>query len=384
MNPRTPGFTPGRLKLAREVAGLSKADLAGHVGLTSAAIVMYESGARTPGPDILQALSNHLQQPLDFFYRPPPPARHGTVFYRSLKSTERLARIKAQAIMIMLWDAVDYFQGLVELPPVTFPRVGSLPDSPQDITESMVEAAAQIARQHWNLGDEPATNIVWLLEASGAIVMRTDLGNEKLEAMSEWRHHDGRPYVLLNHTKKNAFRSRADIAHELGHLLLHRQVTQEQLDDTDLFRRVEDQAWHFAQCFLLPEQSFLHDAYSTSLDVLLTLKPRWRVSVAFMLQRLQRLEILTGDRYVNARKYLTQRGWRVNEPYDAETIPEQPLVLKQLVNLLNTHRIQTFEQMAQGIGSNPKLLEQIMALEPGTFAEPNPFVIRFSQKQNVG
>ncbi|ULH17407.1 XRE family transcriptional regulator (plasmid) [Deinococcus sp. KNUC1210] len=387
MKPRSPGFTAGRLTQARESAGLTKAELAGLVGVTSAAIGQYEAGERTPGPDILERLSNQVGQPLAFFMRPAPPTRSGVVFYRSFQAAARVARLKAQARMTFLWDAMDYFSSLIELPAVDMPKVGSLPWHPREITDQMIESAALIARQHWNLGDAPAPNIVWLLEGSGAVVMRLDLGSDKLEALSEWRDEDGRPYVILNSLKRNAFRSRADVAHELGHLLLHRHVTQEQLDDKETFKLIEEQAWQFAQNFLLPDTAFMRDVYSLNLDALRTLKPKWKVSIAFMLHRIYSLGVLSSDKYTNYRKYLAQRGWLKTEPFDIETEPEQPLLLKQMVEFMSERKIHSPDQLLTGLAFNPELLEELTQVDQGFFqlGHPRyPMNVKFSPKRRVG
>lgn len=383
MKPRTPGFTPRRLTLAREAAGLSKVELANLVNVTAAAIGQYENGSRTPGPDVVQAISTHLGHPIPFFLRPDPPQRTGPVFYRSLQSTEKPARDMAQAKMVFLWIAVDYFRALITLPPVNLPAIGKMPSNPHHITDSMIDAVVEISRQHWSMGDQPAPNIVWLLEQSGVVVARLDLATDKLEALSEWREDEGRPYIILNSTKRNAFRSRADIAHELGHLLLHRWVTLEHLEDRTTFKKLEEQAWRFAQGFLLPEAAFLSDVYSLSLDTLRALKPKWRVSIAFMLQRIYRLDILTQDKYVNYRKYLAQRGWLRTEPYDAETLPEQPLLLAQLVDFLKEHGIHSTEQIMSGLDFNPIDLEEFMQVETGYFSLFSGN-IQFTSKRRVG
>lgn len=382
MKPRTPGFTPGRLRLAREAAGLSKADLAALLDLTPAAVGQYESGARTPGPDIVQALSQHLHQPPAFFLKPAPPERTGPVFYRSLKSTEQAARLKAEAKMVYLWDIIDYAEGLLTLPPVNMPPVGQFPDRPEYITEDMIDAAVTVAREHWNMGNMPAPNIVWLLEGSGAVVLRVDLSSDKLEALSEWREADGRPYVMLNTVKRNAFRSRADIAHEIGHLLLHRNVPKEALKDKDTFNLMEAQAWRFAQGFLLPAEPFLRDVYSLSLDALLALKPKWRVSVAFMLQTMLNLEIIDSGKYVNYRKYLAQRGWLRGEPYDAETAPERPMLLRQLVEFLRDQGLHTPDQLVQGLHLNALDIEELTQVEPGFFTTPPSLNIMFTPRKS--
>lgn len=384
MKPRTPGFTPGRLTLAREAAGLSKADLAPLLGRTPTAVGQYESGIRTPGPDVLKLMSTHLGQPHAFFLRPEPPQRSGPIFYRSMRPTEDEARLKARAKLTYLWETLDHIQQLVTLPPVNMPKVGVLPSKPQDISEAMIDAVVMKARNHWNMGELPAPNIVWLLEESGAVVLRLDLNNDRLESLSYWRKEDGRPYIVLNATRQNAFRSRADVAHELGHLLLHGAVSAEHMADRNTFKLMEDQAKYFAQAFLLPEGPFLSDAYTLSLDVLLSLKPKWKVSVDFMLQRIRDLEIIGPDKYSNYRKYLAGRGWLKGEPYDADTKPEQPLLLRRLVDYLRTHKRYGPEQLSSALSLNPADLEELLQVEPGAFTnQPSPNIL-FTPKQRVG
>ena len=263
---------------------------------------------------------------------------------------------------------MDYIQDFVDLPSVAMPVVGNLPDKPEDITEAMIESVAVIARRHWNLGENPAPNLVWLLEESGAIVVRHDLGTDRLDAFSEWREADGRPYLMLNSIRRNAFRSRADVAHEIGHTLLHRHIDRIWLEDDDIFKLLEDQAWRFAQAFLLPEQAFLRDLSSLNLDAMRALKPKWKVSIAFMLHRIHRLGILNGDKYTNYRKYLAQRGWLKVEPYDLETEPERPLMLAQVLEFLIDQKVQTPDQISNGAGFNPELLEQLTHVQPGFFS----------------
>lgn len=387
MNPLHPGFTPARLTQAREALGYTKTELAHRVRLTPAAVSAYETGVRVPSPDIVDALARVLQQPIPFFGMPAQRTGTRKVFYRSLSSATRTARLKAQAKMSLLWDAVDYIDTFVDLPRIDMPPVGQLPDRPEDITETMIEAAAATARQHWHMGDQPAPNLVWLLEESGAIVVRHDLGSDRLDAFSEWREEDGRPYFMLNSIRRNAFRSRADMAHEIGHVLLHANVPAQCLEQNETFKLMEEQAWRFAQAFLLPEKAFLRDLNSLNLDALRALKPKWKVSIAFMLQRIHRLGILDTDKFTNYRKYLAQRGWLKVEPYDLETEPERPLVLSQVLEFLIEEKVQTPDQIVLGAGFNPELLEELTNVEPGFFIlerRARPWNLKLNSSDQAG
>lgn len=381
-----PGFSGARLKQAREALGLSQTELAELVSLTSAAISSYESGSRTPSPDIVDQLASHLKQPPYFFTLPATRTERRVVFYRSYSTATRIARKRAQARMAFLWDALDHIQSFINLPAVNMPKIGDLPAHPERISDEMIEAAAAHARQHWNLGDQPVPNLVWLLEENGVIIVRHDLDTDRMEALSEWREEDGRPYIMLNTVRRNGFRSRADLAHELGHLLLHRYVTEDMLKNPTLFKMIEEQAWKFAQEFMLPQQAFLRDVYSLSLDALRALKPKWKVSIAFMLQRLRTTGIMDADKFTNARKYLAQRGWLKVEPYDAETEPEQPLLLRQALEFIVDQKVQRREQLALSIGMDPQLLEDLTMVQEGYFTNENrtrPFNLKFTPKTNA-
>jgi len=93
------------------------------------------------------------------------------------------------------------------------------PDLP-DLREEEPEAAAITLRQHWGLGERPIKNMVHLLESKGVRVFSMAEDTTEVDAFSLWR--ETTPFVFLN-TMKSAERSRFDAAHELGHLVLHRQ-----------------------------------------------------------------------------------------------------------------------------------------------------------------
>ena len=87
-------------------------------------------------------------------------------------------------------------------------------------------------------------NMVRLLEMHGAIVVRLELADQGIDAFS-WLGPD-RPVVILDTGKDDRARSRFDAAHELGHLVMHRERAR--AADRDL----EKQAHRFASAFLLP------------------------------------------------------------------------------------------------------------------------------------
>lgn len=94
-----------------------------------------------------------------------------------------------------------------------------------------------------------------------------------IEGLSAWSSELQRPYVLLSSDKGNGFRSQFDLAHELGHLVLHKGI--ERSTDPQRYKLMEDQAHRFAGAFLLPAETFAADVKTpVTLDSLLLLKQR--------------------------------------------------------------------------------------------------------------
>ena len=84
-----------------------------------------------------------------------------------------------------------------------------------------IDEIAGRVRASWDLEDEPIGNMVRLLEVHGAIVVRLELADQGIDAFS-WLGPD-RPVVILDTGKGDRARSRFDAAHELGHLVMHRE-----------------------------------------------------------------------------------------------------------------------------------------------------------------
>src|SRR5437868_12463587 len=65
--------------------------------------------------------------------------------------------------------------------------------------ETSPEAAAQMIRQFWGLGEKPIGNVLGLLEVNGILVFSLAENTATVDAFSFWRNH--RPFVFLNNYK---------------------------------------------------------------------------------------------------------------------------------------------------------------------------------------
>jgi Zn-dependent peptidase ImmA (M78 family)/transcriptional regulator with XRE-family HTH domain len=335
---RSTGFVCQRLAEARLARQMSRAVLARELNLTGQAIGYYETGDRRPDMSILLRMSEVLGQPVSFFLRPGPSFEgiRGTRFFRSIGTRSNKLNQALDVKTKWLWEIVGYIGKHIKLPAPNLPEVPT-PADETGYSLGEIEQIATLVRRHWGLGDGPIANVIALFETHGLIVTRFELGSNEIDAFSCWIRQ--RPYVLLGSDKKSCSRSRYDAAHELGHLLLHRHISQEDLDDKAIRDHIEHEANMFAGAFLLPREAMLREFYSTRMNHLKGLKQRWRVSIQAIAHRARDIGIIDEYQYILFRKQISFHRWQKNEPLDNEIPLEQPQWLLKCWRLLEQQRL---------------------------------------------
>ncbi|WP_329555169.1 helix-turn-helix domain-containing protein [Streptomyces sp. NBC_00696] len=325
-------FDSARLKLARHLAGLRKSDLAALVDKSPTAVAAWESGAKRPTAATVAQLALSLSVDPGFFaIRAEDVAALCTApHFRSLRSTSQLARDQAYAFGQLAVDITTSLERHVEFPD---PAVPSHPVAAEDLDGDGPERAAQLLRQEWGIGDGPAGHLVRMLENHGVLVVFSPPQAASVDAYS----FDSklRPVVVLNPIKRDYYRQRFDVAHELGHLIMHS-------DAEPGGRIVEAQAHRFAAELLMPADQIRNllpaTMGATAWRTLARLKEQWGVSIQALLYRARWLGRLSDTSYRNAMTTISARGWRRNEPGLIGAI-EQPSLLSRAVELLTQEGI---------------------------------------------
>ncbi|KPM56919.1 ImmA/IrrE family metallo-endopeptidase [Frankia sp. B2] len=333
-------FDGGRLTLARQLAGLRKSELAEKVGKSPTAVAAWESGAKRPTAANVAQLALSLKvEPGFFAVRPDDIARlSSTPHFRSLRSTTQLARDQAFAYGQTAVDVASSLERHVELPVVDLP---SVPVCVDVTNNDEPEQAARTVRSRWGLGRKPIGHLVRLLENHGVLVVFSPPQAASVDAYS----FDSRlrPVVVLNPVKRDYYRQRFDVAHELGHLIMHS-------DAEPGGRVVEDQAHRFAAELLIPAGE-IYDLLPATMGSdawrkLARLKEQWGVSMQALLYQARRLGRLSDVSYRNAMATISARGWRRNEPGLVAAV-EQPSLLPRAVELLRQEGVNEEALMAQ-------------------------------------
>jgi Zn-dependent peptidase ImmA (M78 family) len=251
-------------------------------------------------------------------------------------------------------QAARYFDNFVNLPPVILPAVSPANGSGR-YTVDEIEIAAEECRRLWGLGVGPISNVVSLLEGKGIILCRYEVAEEEIEAFSFWS--GARPFIFLSSNKDSAVRARFDAAHELAHLILHRWVGPEELENPKALKLIEAEANRFAGAFLLPRKSFPNEVYTTRLDSFVPLKRRWKVAIQAMVYRCKDLFIFDEIQITNLYKQISYRKWRTKEPLDDEIPFEHPSLLKQAIELV----IKAKKKMADEIVAELQVSARLIA-----------------------
>lgn len=364
MRTGTQGFAGVRLRQARRARGLSGVDLGDMVGVKSQTISAYEHGKGTPSPAVLEALASKLNMPVYFFVHPPSEEPKAAIFWRANSTATKTAQERAEVRLEWLQEIAIYLREFFDFPPVNIPEI-DIPDDFREITSYQIERAALQCRKVWGLGDGPITDIVADLETNGVMAASMMMNADKLDAFSQWSDIDRTPYVVLGDDKAGGCRRNFDAAHELGHLVLHPNVNKKRINIPADWRRLEDQANHFARAFLIPEDSFGNELWLPSLDVFVGLKAKWHVSVQAMIFRCSDLEIIDKNQETNMWISLNRRGWRKNEPLDDKIPISQPGIICKSFEMIINEKVKRPDQIVIDLALPPTEVEELASLPKG-------------------
>jgi len=362
-------LVPTRLRDARLAKRLNQSELAGVIGVTRQAISAFEQGEKSPEADTLARISATLDQPMSFFATEDRPVfgEFSVRTFRAFGPDTKRRNLMCDVLGKWFVQAARYFDDFVNYPKIELP-VASPSRNDGRYTSEEIETAAEECRRAWGLGVGPLSNVIALLESKGITVCRVEIADEQIEAFSFW--NGPRPFIFLASDKDSCVRARFDAAHELGHLILHRWVGPDELEDKKILKLIEREANRFASAFLLPRKSFPNEVYTTRLDAFIGLKRRWKVAIQAMIYRCKDLAIFDEDQVTNLYKQISARRWKTREPLDnPDEMPlEQPRLLKRAADLLLKSGRKAADEICVELQMSRKVIEAICNLPSGFLA----------------
>ena len=317
-------FDGVNLRLARVFHALALEDVAERVDKSRQYLHKLETGRAIPTDELAAQLAAVLSVETDFFYQQgTPPLNEELYHFRKLLTTRSGIKQVAMAKAEMFRRLVDLLDSLLRLPAVAFPTVERV-TTPDDI-----ELAAERCRSEWGLGWGPIANTIRVAERAGVLVTTFRQVSQEVDALSISAR---RPFIVLNEAKGSACRQRFDMAHELGHFVMHEGVLTGD-------RKTENEANRFAGAFLMPRAmmaKLFPRPRGTRLDWagIREFKMHWKVSKAAILYRARQLGLITDEQYTSGLINLKRNGEAIREREDDAIEWERPELVESASQLL--------------------------------------------------
>jgi Zn-dependent peptidase ImmA (M78 family)/transcriptional regulator with XRE-family HTH domain len=323
--PYTGVFSHDKLRLARCAAGRSLAEIGEILGVTRQYAHKLEVNG-IPSTQQLVTLSEALGVSSDFFYSP----RRSCIeleqcHFRSVRASTLTIK-KSIAAQVELFELlIDELDKEISFPPVAFQMI----EEPLTSIDRVEQIAEQFRRDQ-GLGLGPISSVSRLAEKVGVLVVSVVDADDRVDAFSL---HNKRPLIVRNTAKMNPCRQRFDVAHELGHLIMH-QGMETGCHDT------ENQANAFASALLMPRSSFAGEfpamrGQYLNWSALSELKLRWKVSFKALIYRAQTLHLISPEQAKSGFTYLNRNGFTKHESLDEKIQMEQPILVQRAIDLLD-------------------------------------------------
>lgn len=336
--------------MARAIRQMTATDLAAATSSSAPRISQIENLTATPGPDLVREFARVLNFPLEFFYRPVKNQPPLDAFH--FRATSKLAKkdeVTARSLSTLAIELSDWIDATYRSPAPDVPELQDLIDSDVELAP---EQAAEALRGAWGLGVAPIKSLLQLLESKGAKVYSAGGPLQAIDAFSF--RHGAMPVIFLN-VHKSAERLRFDLAHELGHLVMHGGSL-----SIEPGKEKEQAANDFASSFLMPRSDVIGAirGNNLTLEEVLMLKRRWRVSAMALNLRAHRLGVISDWTYGTLARQLSTAGFRRGEP-GSDLQPESSTLLTQVMSDMRS-RGGGFSELARLLDVRPKDVQDLM------------------------
>lgn len=339
-------FKGENLTNLRILNNMSRKDLANEIGVTEQAIWQYEKNYVSPKLAVINKLKTlfHVKSTYfleeDFLSWYPEVSHVENIAYRS-DSINTLNKTQSETMHVRFMDA---FLKTIEQK-IIYPTniIKEIRDEAVDLISKnndsdrnkQIKLIATLARQRIGIPIDSNNNLLFHLEKAGIFIYEKYIGDD-IDAYSLWTDDD-RAYIILGTIRETAVRRNFDLAHELGHLLLH--VTHEfNMQDTESNKILEKEANLFAGEFLLPEEQFIEECASiakkSNPDAYVDLKRKWEVSLQAIAIRAFQLRLISYQQYRYFYMLINKHNYKQMEPLDNEIPIKKPAKVKTILQLI--------------------------------------------------
>ena len=297
-----------RLKRFRLARGMSLDDLEAAIDgkVTKQALSKYERGKMRPSAVVLNRIAAALGVKSAQLWGE-PACLVNCLAYRKRARLPKKEQERIESFVEELLEKRVAFQERIGEPKTLKLPIEALPVRKLEDAEG----AALALRHDWNLGEDPITNLVDVLEDHQIHIIEVDAdeGFDGISAIA--RDANGNAIASAIVTRRGTWgdRHRLNMAHELGHLTM---------DISDNVNQ-EKAAFRFGAAFLAPASSLYQELgrkqRHIQKDDLLYLKWRYGLSLQAILYRLNDLQIISDSHVQQWWIRINKLGWKKRETH---------------------------------------------------------------------
>jgi Zn-dependent peptidase ImmA (M78 family) len=310
------------LRLARQWKGFHQTEAAPKLGIDQSLLSRIENGMAEARDEIVLRAESAYEMPHSFFEQADPvygaPVSVHPMWRRKADVTAR----ELDAVVAEMNIRVMHIRRLLE--GAEFVNSSELPRLDIDDYNDPAEIAA-LVRAHWKVPRGPIKDLTLLVERAGVLVAHSPLGGASISGATF--SVPGMPPLIVLNSEQPADRLRYTLAHELGHLVMHRFPNP----------NMEKEANDFASALLMPPADIRPYFVGRRVDLALlaSLKPEWRVAMQALLMRATALEFVSKNQAQYLWKQISAKRLRLREPPELDFAPEKPTVIE---TMLRVHR----------------------------------------------
>ena len=391
-------FVGEKLTDIRLLHGYSRNDLAKMLDVSEQSVWQYENNYNGPKLEVMIRLKSIFNVKTKYFYNDTVYKTQfdpSFVAYRS-KTINSIIKTKYEAVHLEFIEGLlNIFEDEIEYPQNKLLTIREYAihylNQNNGLIEKkeMIQHVAQYAREKLEL-EFDNQRLMFLLEKNGAFIFEKSLG-DNIDAYSTWSKQD-RPIIMLGTFKKSGVRRNFDLAHELGHLLLHYKMDLSDLTKSE-YKTIEAEAHDFSSYFLMPQGEFIEDLKQikrvSNPKSYIELKEKWSVSIVAMAYYARKLDYMTYEQYRYFYASLNRLGYDKVEPLDDTIKIIRPGKVKSSIQFLFEDKILTLQELMNLTNYNEVLIANILGVEESFIndyleKEPPSFNISYiNQKRKI-
>ncbi|GAB7391024.1 spr1629 family repressor/antitoxin [Lactococcus garvieae] len=351
-------FSGQKLTELRLLYNMSRAELASELGLTEQAVWQFETNKNSPkmiptivtlsrlfGVDI-----SYFEETKELAHKEPDYIDTSVIAFRNGDANSKKTIQIQEVYLKRVHHLIKYFESFLVIPD-RFIKVVEKECSniilSNDLNFETIEVIASMVKEKLNVSLDNS-DIMYKLELSGINVLSRIIDpDSKADAYSLWTKDDV-PYIILG-KNKSAVRRNFDLAHELGHLILHRHIEFDGLNKSEL-EKIEREANHFASHFLISDvefsKAFNHYIQNrvSNPDSYIPMKKKYNISIQALEYRAFKLGLVSLKQNSYFYRQLTRKNYKVIEPLDLDIPIKKPGKIQNIIDLVLSNNLLTLKE----------------------------------------